>query len=106
MPISLKVRAETWPIAGAFSISRGAKTEAHVVVAELDDGVCVGRGECVPYGRYGESLDGVIGALSAMSGPLAGGLDRVQLQQAMPPGAARNALDEAEARRALAPQLD
>src|SRR4029453_3192223 len=48
-PISLTTRAERWPIAGTFTISRGAKTEAAVVVAELSDGHHRGRGECVPY---------------------------------------------------------
>ena len=52
LPLSLAVRTESWPIAGAFSISRGAKTEAQVVVAELSDGRHKGRGECVPYARY------------------------------------------------------
>jgi len=52
LPLSLAVRTESWPIAGAFSISRGAKTEAQVVVAELSDGRHKGRGECVPYVRH------------------------------------------------------
>jgi L-alanine-DL-glutamate epimerase-like enolase superfamily enzyme len=107
LPLSLTVRAETWPIAGAFTISRGAKTEAQVVVAELSDGRHKGRGECVPYGRYGETVAGVMTALQAMTGRLALGLDRAQLQQAMPPGAARNALDcafwDLEAKRAGRP---
>ena len=102
--LSLSVRAETWPIAGAFAISRGAKTEAQVVVAELSDGRRKGRGECVPYRRYGETVAGVIGALSAISGRLAPDFDRAALQQAMPAGAARNALDcafwDLEAKRA------
>ena len=93
MALTLIVAAERWPIAGAFSISRGSKTEAAVVVAEVSDGQARGRGECVPYGRYGESVDGVIAAISAMRGALKAGLDRLGLQQAMPPGAARNALD-------------
>jgi L-alanine-DL-glutamate epimerase-like enolase superfamily enzyme len=105
--LSLSVRAETWPIAGRFSISRGAKTEAHVVVAELADGRHRGRGECVPYGRYGETVEGVVAALAAISDRIAQGLDRAGLQQAMPPGAARNALDCAfwdfEAKRAGRP---
>jgi L-alanine-DL-glutamate epimerase-like enolase superfamily enzyme len=91
--LSLSVQTEHWPIAGSFAISRGAKTEAAVVVATLSDGRHEGRGECVPYGRYGETLAGVISKIGAMVGPLAGGLDREQLQTAMPPGAARNALD-------------
>jgi L-alanine-DL-glutamate epimerase-like enolase superfamily enzyme len=64
-----------------------------VVVAELADGRLRGRGECVPYARYGESVESVTAALEAMRGPLAAGLDRAALQNIMPPGAARNALD-------------
>ena len=93
LPLSLSVRTESWPIAGAFSISRGAKTEAQVVVAELSDGRHSGRGECVPYARYDETVKGVMAALGSMSNRLALGLDRDALQQAMPAGAARNALD-------------
>jgi len=63
------------------------------VVAELHDGRWVGRGECVPYARYGESVDGVAAAIEAMAGSISRGLDRTGLQQAMPAGAARNALD-------------
>jgi L-alanine-DL-glutamate epimerase-like enolase superfamily enzyme len=93
MPLSLTVRIERWPIAGRFTIARGAKTEAVVVVAELADGALTGRGECVPYARYGETVDGVVAAIEAMGEALARGLDRQALQAAMPPGAARNALD-------------
>jgi L-alanine-DL-glutamate epimerase-like enolase superfamily enzyme len=104
LPLSLTVRTETWPIAGAFSISRGVKTEATVVVAELSDGRHQGRGECVPYRRYGETMAGVTHALSEMRDKLALGFDRARLQSAMPPGAARNALDcafwDLEAKRA------
>jgi L-alanine-DL-glutamate epimerase-like enolase superfamily enzyme len=93
LPLSLSVRTESWPIAGAFSISRGAKTEAQVVVAELNDGRHRGYGECVPYARYDETVAGVMAALGAIGNKLAFGLDRAALQQAMPAGAARNALD-------------
>jgi L-alanine-DL-glutamate epimerase-like enolase superfamily enzyme len=93
MPCTLSTRIERWPIAGSFAISRGAKTEAEVVVAELADGGHVGRGECVPYARYGENVAGVAAAIAAMAGRIAQGLDRERLQAAMPPGAARNALD-------------
>jgi L-Ala-D/L-Glu epimerase len=93
MALSLSVRIERWPIAGAFTISRGAKTEAVVVVAELTDGVHRGRGESVPYPRYGETPDGIVAALEAMRPALSGGLDRTGMQAAMPAGAARNALD-------------
>src|SRR5256885_9445701 len=92
-PLALSVRVERWPIAGAFTISRGAKTEAVVVVAELSDGTHRGRGECVPYARYGETVAGVAAAIEAMSPEIARGLHRERLQSAMPPGAARNALD-------------
>jgi len=92
-PLALSVRVERWPIAGAFAISRGVKTEAVVVVAELSDGVHRGHGECVPYARYGETVEGVAAAIEAMSSDIARGLDRERLQSAMPPGAARNALD-------------
>src|SRR5258705_8294285 len=81
-PISLTTRAERWPIAGTFTISRGAKTEAAVVVAELSDGTRRGRGECVPYARYGETVESVTAAIEAMRRPIAGGLDRTGLQQA------------------------
>jgi len=92
-PLALRVRVERWPIAGSFTISRGAKTEAIVVVAELSDGAHRGRGECVPYARYGETVAGVAAAIEAMSPEIARGLDRERLQSAMAPGAARNALD-------------
>src|SRR5262249_5108498 len=91
--LALSVRVERWPIARSFAISRGAKTEAVVVVAELSDGSHRGRGECVPYARYGETVEGVAGAIAAMSSDIARGLDRERLQSAMPAGAARNALD-------------
>jgi len=93
MALSLTVRTETWPIAGAFTISRGAKTEAQVVVATVSDQGFSGRGECVPYGRYGETVAGVAAAIEAMHAPLGAGLDRAGLQDAMVAGAARNALD-------------
>jgi L-alanine-DL-glutamate epimerase-like enolase superfamily enzyme len=92
-PLTLSVKVERWPIRGAFAISRGAKTEAVVVVAELGDGVARGRGECVPYARYGESIDSVVAQIESLSPQLKAGLDRLALQQALPAGAARNALD-------------
>ena len=87
-PLALCVRVERWPIAGSFTISRGAKTEAVVVVAELSDGTHRGRGECVPYARYGETVAGVAAAIEAMGPEISSGLDREQLQSAMAPGAA------------------
>jgi len=80
-------------ISGSFVISRGAKTHADVVVVELSDGVHAGRGECVPYGRYGETLASVLDQIHSIEDALGDGLDRIGLQCAMPAGAARNALD-------------
>jgi L-alanine-DL-glutamate epimerase-like enolase superfamily enzyme len=107
LPLSLSVRTENWPIAGSFSISRGAKTEAQAVVVELNDGRHKGRGECVPYARYDETVKGVVEALGAVGNKLAFGFDRRRLQHEMPAGAARNALDcafwDLEAKRAGKP---
>jgi L-alanine-DL-glutamate epimerase-like enolase superfamily enzyme len=103
MTVELVVRHEIFPLRTAFRISRGAKTQADVVVVELHDGTVVGRGECVPYARYGESVDGVVALLQGLSGRIAEGLRRIGLQSALPAGAARNALDcafwDLEARR-------
>jgi L-alanine-DL-glutamate epimerase-like enolase superfamily enzyme len=103
-PQRLTVSRRSWPLAQAFTISRGSRTTAEVVVAEIFDGDYRGRGECVPYPRYGESVDSVAEALEAMKGAVFSGLDREALQHTMPPGAARNALDAAfwdiEAKRA------
>jgi L-alanine-DL-glutamate epimerase-like enolase superfamily enzyme len=89
----LVARIERWPIAGAFTISRGAKTEAVTVVAEVSQGGHTGRGECVPYPRYGETPETTLAAILSMQEALRGGLDRQALQDALPAGAARNALD-------------
>ena len=100
----LSVRHETWPLARPFAIARGMKIAAEVVVAEIEGGGCVGRGECVPYGRYGETVEGVAAAVRALAGAVASGMDRPALQLALPAGAARNALDcalwDLEAKRA------
>ncbi len=90
---SFVARVERWPIAGSFTISRGAKTEAVTVVAEVSRDGHTGRGECVPYPRYGETPEATLAALEAMCDAIAQGLDRAGLQAAMPAGAARNALD-------------
>jgi L-Ala-D/L-Glu epimerase len=87
--LRLQAAAETWPIAGTFTIARGAKREANVVIATVSDGRVTGRGECVPYARYGEAVDSVlaeIGAATAVS-------DRQTLRRSMRAGAARNAID-------------
>ena len=91
--IALLTRIERFPIAGSFTISRGSKTEAVVVVAELHQNGHVGRGECVPYARYGESVEGVCALIESLAPEIAAGLDRAALQTRLPAGAARNALD-------------
>src|SRR6266404_6340737 len=92
-PQRLSVTRRAWPLARPFAISRGSKTTAEVVIAEIFDGDFRGRGECVPYPRYGESMDSVVPQLEGMRGAVFSGLDRKELQRAMPPRAARNALD-------------
>ncbi len=107
MPIQMTVTPESFPIAGSFTISRGSKTEAKVVVVRLTDGVHVGQGECVPYARYGETVESVVKVLMALVPEVAQGLDRAGLQSRLQPGAARNALDcafwDLEAKRAGKP---
>ena len=91
----LTVRRESWPLAQPFVISRGSRTTAEVVVAELVAGAHRGRGESVPYARYGETVEGVVAAIEAVGPAIAEGLDRAGLQTALPAGAARNAVDAA-----------
>ncbi|HVI33920.1 N-acetyl-D-Glu racemase DgcA [Phenylobacterium sp.] len=89
----LAVREERWPLREAFVIARGAKTEAHVVVAEIAEGPHVGRGEAVPYARYGEEMAGVLAEIDSARAAIDAGADRAALQDLLPAGAARNALD-------------
>ncbi len=91
--VVVDVRREVWPILGAFRIARGARTESRIVVVEIADGDAVGRGECVPYPRYGETVDGVVRQIESVRPAVQDGLDREALLDAMPPGAARNAID-------------
>ena len=103
----LTVRLETWPLASAFRISRGTKTEAHVVVAEVADGPHTGRGEAVPYPRYDETPEGTRAEIEGARDAVEAGLTREGLLEALPPGAARNALDcalwDLEAKQAARP---
>lgn len=99
--ILVDIAIERFPIAGAFTISRGTRREAVVVVATVEIDGTVGRGECLPYARYGETVDGVVEAMRQVSA--SGPLERSRLLAEMPAGAARNALDcalvDAEAKR-------
>lgn len=91
--LDLRVAIERFPIAGAFTISRGSRTEAVVVTATIGDGVHEGRGECVPYARYGETVEGVAADLAQQSECLRQGGDQETLTGGLKAGAARNALD-------------
>ncbi|MGJ0394285.1 MAG: N-acetyl-D-Glu racemase DgcA [Methylocystis sp.] len=93
MRTEMTLAVEAFPIAGRFVISRGAKTEARVVTATLRAGGAIGRGECVPYARYGESVESVIAAIEGVRGQIELGADRQALQRLLPAGAARNAVD-------------
>ena len=100
------VRAESWPIRGGFRIARGARSAAEVVVVELYDDGRVGRGECVPYARYGESIDSVRSEIE-LAGPGLQSSSARQYVLKMAAGAARNAIDcalwDLEAKRAGRP---
>lgn len=91
--MSLTVQVEEWPLAQPFVIARGSKLVARVVVVSLSRGGKVGRGESVPYARYGETMESVVGQIEAIRDELANGLTRAALQKLMPAGAARNAVD-------------
>ncbi|THD80494.1 MAG: dipeptide epimerase [Phenylobacterium sp.] len=93
MAARLTVRAERWPLAEPFVIARGTKTEAEVIVAEIAEGPHRGRGEAVPYGRYGEGVESVLAQIEAVGAQIEAGLTRADLQHRLPAGAARNALD-------------
>ncbi len=86
-------RVERWPIAGTFTIARGSKTEAIVVVAEISSDGFTGRAECVPYARYGETIDSVCAAIQSIKAQIELTPSRAVLQKLLPAGAARNALD-------------
>jgi L-alanine-DL-glutamate epimerase-like enolase superfamily enzyme len=93
MSISVSLDTERFEIAGGFAISRGSRTHAEVLVVTLNDGSVRAHGECVPYARYGESLDSVAGQIRAIAPGIEAGMTRAKLQDAMPAGAARNAVD-------------
>ncbi len=89
----LELIQESWPIIGDFRIARGSKTHAHTLTALLQENGTTGRGECVPYARYGENMDSVTEQIETVRAALENGLTREALQTALPAGAARNALD-------------
>jgi L-alanine-DL-glutamate epimerase-like enolase superfamily enzyme len=101
---TLNIAREVWPIRGTFRISRGSRTEAVVLVARIEHDGAKGHGECVPYARYGESIESVMAQMESVRGLIERGGTRAELGHALKGGAARNALDcalwDLEAKRA------
>jgi len=90
-PLSIDAHEEIWPLRQPFRISRGSRTEARTVVLTVSDGEHFGRGECVPVARYNQTIDSVLAQIEAIQGDK--NLSRRSLQDLLPAGAARNALD-------------
>ena len=93
MSRTLHSEHERFPLNAPFRIARGVKTAADVVTVTLSEGASVGRGEAVPYPRYGESVESALAAIESARSRIEAGGDRQALLQALPAGAARNALD-------------
>jgi len=91
----VSVGIESWPLERPFRISRGVKTAADVVVVEINDGSHTGRGECVPYPRYGESVDSVAEQIRSVLPALEQGTSRIDCRRLLSAGAALNAIDSA-----------
>lgn len=105
--ITTTVRHESWPLRAPFTISRGSRTSAEVVVVTLEQGAHVGRGECQPSDRYGESVPHTMNQVARVMPAIAAGMSRDGLLEALPAGAARNAIDcamwDLEAKRQRTP---
>jgi len=91
--MELTFAVETWPVRAGFAISRGPVKVAQVIVATIHEGEYQGRGECVPYRRYGETVEGVKEQMASAQSAFEKGMSREALPEALPAGAARNALD-------------
>src|SRR5438876_12451831 len=92
MPVAkIDAQEQSWPLDKPFRISRGARTEARVVVVTVTDGQHIGRGEAVPIRRYNQSPASVLAQIESIKSRQC--LDRQQNQKLLPPGAARNALE-------------
>ena len=85
----IQAKVEIFPLAHVFRISRGARTQAEVVTVTIEKNGVSGRGECVPYARYDETLESVIKQVESLPADI----DKDTLQETLPPGAARNAVD-------------
>ena len=90
---TMRFYSEVWPLHTPFVIARGSRTEAYVVVVEIEQDGVVGGGECTPYARYDESVDSVLAQLASVKPAIENGLDRRELLARLPAGAARNAVD-------------
>jgi len=89
----LTITKDVFRLAEVFTISRGSKSAADVITVAIEQDGRRGRGECVPYARYGETLDNVEAAIETLRTAIEGGLSREDLQGRLPAGAARNAID-------------
>lgn len=89
----LEVTSESWPIAGSFTIARGSKTQAEVIVVTLSENGFTGRGEAVPYSRFHETVPQCIASLEASRSAIEGGIDRLALPSLGLPKAAQNSVD-------------
>lgn len=93
MPRTLQAQHDRFALSRPFRIARGTKTQADVITVTVGKGDVVGRGEGVPYPRYGESIEGALAAIEGVRTDLETGADRQALLSLLPPGAARNAID-------------
>src|SRR4051812_35692199 len=93
MPRTLHAQHDSFPLTHPFRISRGVKTQAEVITVEVRQGDTVGRGEGVPYARYGESIESALAAIEEVRPSIEAGAGRTQLLSLLPAGAARNAID-------------
>ncbi len=89
----IRIKVETWPLKQRFAIARGSKIDAEVICVEIEEDGIRGRGEAVPYARFGETIETASAAIEALMASLRSGMSRDDLSQALLPGAARNALD-------------
>ncbi len=89
----LSAYQKSWPVAGSFTISRSSLTHIPTVWVEITDGEHIGRAECRPYARYGDTVQSVLADINTQKAAIESGLSQAALNKIMPPGPARNALD-------------
>ncbi|MGY2736803.1 N-acetyl-D-Glu racemase DgcA [Sphingomonas sp. UYP23] len=90
---TLDARHHRFGLNAPFRIARGVKTAADVVTVTVRQGALEGRGEGVPYPRYGETIDDALAQIARVAAPIEAGVSRADLRALLPPGAARNAVD-------------